>query len=57
MINKDPPPEALVVRLGPDSLGLELRAWTDHSEQWMQIRSDLAVAVSSALAAEKIAIR
>jgi small-conductance mechanosensitive channel len=57
LINRDPPPQALVVKLGPDSLGLELRAWTDHSEQWMQIRSDLAVAVSSALAAEKIAIR
>jgi potassium efflux system protein len=56
-INRDPPPQALVVKLGPDSLGLELRAWTDHSEQWMQIRSDLAIAVSSALAAEKIAIR
>jgi potassium efflux system protein len=57
LINKDPPPQAVVVRLGPDSLGLELRAWTDRSEQWMQIRSELAIAVSSALAAEKIAIR
>jgi potassium efflux system protein len=57
LITGDPPPQALVVKLGPDSLGLELRAWTDHSEQWMQIRSELAIAVSSALAAEKIAIR
>jgi potassium-dependent mechanosensitive channel len=57
LINKDPPPQALVVRLGPDSLGLELRAWTDRSEQWMQIRSELAIAVSSALVSEKIAIR
>ena len=57
MIIKDPPPQALVVKLGPDSLGFELRAWTDHSEEWMQIRSDLVIAISSALAAEKIAIR
>ena len=57
LISKDPPPQALVVKLGPDYLGFELRAWTDHSEEWMQIRSDLVIAISSALAAEKIAIR
>ena len=57
LVTGDPPPQALVVRLGSDSLGLELRAWTDHSEQWMKIRSELAIAISSALAAEKIAIR
>jgi small-conductance mechanosensitive channel len=56
-INKEPPPKALVVKLGPDSLGLELRAWTDQSEEWMQIRSDLAIAISAALAAEKIALK
>jgi small-conductance mechanosensitive channel len=57
LITGDPPPQALVVKLGADSLGLELRAWTDHSEQWMRIRSELAIAISSVLAAEKIAIR
>jgi len=57
LVNKDPSPKALVVKLGPDSLGLELRAWTDQSEQWMQIRSDLAIAISAALAAEKIALK
>jgi small-conductance mechanosensitive channel len=56
-INGDPPPQALVVKLGPDSIGFELQAWTDHSEQWMQIRSELAIAISSVLAREKIAIR
>jgi potassium efflux system protein len=57
LVTGDPPPQALVVKLGPDSLGFELRAWTDRSELWMQIRSDLAIAVSSTLAAEKIPIR
>jgi small-conductance mechanosensitive channel len=57
LVSGDPPPQALVVKLGPDSLGFELRAWTDHSEQWMQIRSELAIAISSALMAEQIAIR
>jgi len=56
-VTGDPPPQALVVKLGPDSLGFELRAWTDRSELWMQIRSDLAIAISSTLAAEKIPIR
>jgi len=57
LIAKDPAPQALVVKLGPDSLGLELRAWTDRLEEWMQIRSELAISVSAALAAENIAIR
>ena len=57
LVAGDPPPKALVVKLGPESLGLELRAWSDHSEQWMQIRSELAIAISAALAAEEIAIR
>jgi small-conductance mechanosensitive channel len=57
LITGDPPPQAMVVKLGADSLSLELRAWTDHAEQWMRIRSELAIAISSALAAEEIAIR
>lgn len=57
LITADPSPQALVVSLGSDSLGLELRCWTDRSEQWMQVRSELAIAVNAALAAEKIALR
>jgi potassium-dependent mechanosensitive channel len=57
LVTGDPPPQALVVKLGQDSLAFELRAWTEQSEQWMQIRSDLAIAISSTLAAEKIPIR
>jgi len=57
LVSADPPPRALVVKLGSDSLGFELRAWTDRVEQWMEIRSELVIAISAALAAEKIAIR
>jgi small-conductance mechanosensitive channel len=57
LVTGDPAPQALVVKLGPDSFGFELRAWTERSELWMQIRSDLAIAISSTLAAEKIPIR
>jgi potassium-dependent mechanosensitive channel len=57
LVTGAPPPQALVVKLGPDSFTFELRAWTDQSELWMQIRSELAIAVSSILAAENIAIK
>ena len=57
LVAKDPPPQALVTKLGPDSITFELRAWTDRSDQWMQIRSELAIAVNAALTAEKIAMK
>ena len=57
LVAKDSPPQALVTKLGPDSITLELRAWTDRSDQWMQIRSELAIAVNAALTAEKIAMK
>jgi potassium-dependent mechanosensitive channel len=56
-IAKTPPPKAIVVRMGPDWLGLELHAWTERVDQWMEIRSDLAVAAAAALAAAKITVR
>jgi potassium-dependent mechanosensitive channel len=56
-ISRDPPPKAWVVKLGPDSLGLELRAWTDRIHDWMEVRSELAIAISDNLAAENIALR
>ncbi|HEY6864222.1 MAG TPA: mechanosensitive ion channel domain-containing protein [Burkholderiales bacterium] len=56
-IAKTPPPKAIVVRMGPDWLGLELHAWTERVDQWMEIRSDLAVAAAAALAQAKITVR
>jgi potassium-dependent mechanosensitive channel len=52
-----PPPKAIVVRMGPDWIGLELHAWTGRVDQWMEIRSDLAVASAAALAAAGIPVR
>ena len=57
LVTDNPPPRAFVVRLGADSLGLELHAWTDHIERWMEIRSELAIAIRAALVAENIPIR
>ena len=53
----DPPPRAAVVKLTPDSIALELHTWTDRRDETLQIRSDLAIAVSAAFAQEKIGIR
>ena len=56
-VRADPRPEVLFTRMGPDWMGFELRAYTDDVEAWMQVRSELAVAVSEALAAERIAVK
>lgn len=52
-----PAPKAIVVRMGPDWLGLELHAWTERVDRWMEIRSDLAVAAAAALAEANIPVR
>ena len=57
LVSREPPPRAIVTRLGPDWMGLELRAWTEHAADWMEIRSDLWVRVSQGLAAENVTLR
>jgi small-conductance mechanosensitive channel len=57
LITDEPRPEALVVKLSPEAVAFELRAWTAEIERWMQIRSELAINVSATLASEKIALR
>jgi small-conductance mechanosensitive channel len=57
LVAKTPPPQALVTSLGPNAITVEVRAWTDSSDRWMEVRSELAIAVNAALAAEKIAMK
>jgi potassium efflux system protein len=57
LVADTPPPKAMVTRMGPDWLGLELQAWTERVDRWMEIRSDLAVAAAAALAQAKIPVR
>lgn len=55
-IMNEPAPRALFVGFGESSLDFELRAWTDNSENWVPIRSDLVTAVNAALTEAKIEI-
>jgi potassium efflux system protein len=52
----NPAPMALFQGFGDSSLNFELRAWTDHFEEWAAIRSHIAVAVNNRLKAEGIEI-
>jgi len=53
---KNPAPQTLMTDFGADSLNFEVRIWTDEYEQWVQIKSDVAVAIADALAEAKMAI-
>jgi small-conductance mechanosensitive channel len=55
-VSKEPPPQVLFLGLSGGSANFTVRAWTNRFEDWSQTRSDLALAISSALVAEKIAI-
>ncbi len=48
MVVEAPAPTALCVGFGDNALHFELRAWTDRFEQWVMIRSELAIAITKA---------
>jgi small-conductance mechanosensitive channel len=54
---KDPSPQALLGGFAGDSMNFELRIWINQSEDWSQIRSELALAVRAALAEHNIAVK
>jgi len=55
-VAKEPAPQAYVVSFGPASATFQLRAWTDHYEDWIQVRSDLSVATDDALMQENMTL-
>ena len=57
LIIKEPPPQALVTDLSGGVLKLELRAATANSRDLPRIRSDLLVAIYSALSEQNIAMK
>ena len=57
LVTKIPRPDAFLTTFSGDSFNYELHAWTNSAEQWIQIRSDLAVAIHGTLTKENIPIR
>jgi potassium efflux system protein len=55
-IAKEPAPLAYIVNFAPGAVSFHLRAWTDRYEDWVQVRSDLSLAVDRALTRENISI-
>ncbi len=51
------PVQAIVTRLGPDWMGFEVRATIDDIDRWTTVRSELAIAATTALRAANIALR
>src|SRR6516164_5404053 len=55
-VAKEPSPHVYVTNFSAGALTFQLRAWIDRYEDLAQLRSDLSLAVNSALARENIAI-
>jgi potassium-dependent mechanosensitive channel len=55
LVGKSPSPEALFMGFEPGGLKFELRAWTEHRDRDLRIRSDLGIAANEALARANIA--
>jgi small-conductance mechanosensitive channel len=55
-IAKEPAPQVYVTSFTAGAIVFQLRAWTDRYQDWAQVRSDLALGLSDALAREKIGI-
>ncbi|HZR17091.1 MAG TPA: mechanosensitive ion channel domain-containing protein [Verrucomicrobiae bacterium] len=57
LVAKDGPVQTLLTNLNNGTASYELRAWTDQSENWEQVRSDLFILVKASLATEGIPMR
>jgi small-conductance mechanosensitive channel len=55
-VAKEPQPQSHVLNFSSGAVTFQLRAWTNRYEDWVQVRSDLAVAVDEALSRESIGI-
>ena len=54
---KDPPPQVLLGSFGGDILSFELRIWINQTEDWPQIRSELALALRATLTEHHIPVK
>jgi len=55
-VAKQPQPQSYVLTFSSGAVTVQLRAWTNRYEDWVQVRSDLSVAVDEALSREGISI-
>jgi potassium-dependent mechanosensitive channel len=55
-VAKQPQPQSYVLNFSSGAVTFQLRAWTNRYEDWVQVRSDLAVAIDEALTGEGISI-
>ena len=55
-VTKEPVPQAYAVSFSSNTVIFNLRAWTERYEDWVQVRSDLSVAVDEALVHENITL-
>jgi potassium-dependent mechanosensitive channel len=55
-VTNEPVPQAYVINFAPAAVSFNVRAWTEQYEDWVQVRSDLAVAVDDALIRENITV-
>lgn len=53
----EPPPQALMLNFNGGALNFELRVWTTHLNDWMQVRSDLCSAINANLLARHISLK
>lgn len=56
-VSSEPKPQALLTKLGPDTLEFEVRVWSDAQSDWARVRSDLASAIEAALKRNDIAFK
>jgi potassium-dependent mechanosensitive channel len=55
-VAKEPAPQAYPVNFASGAVTFQLRAWTNRYEDWVQVRSDLSLAIDDALTRENIRI-
>ena len=51
-VAREPSPQVYVMNFSAGAVTCQLRAWTDRQEDWVQLRSDLSLAVKAALSRE-----
>jgi potassium efflux system protein len=56
-VSAEPQPQALLTKLGPDTLEFELRVWSDAASDWARVRSDLVSAIEVALKRDAINLK